>query len=177
MELNDKQEKFCQLYFKTNNATQSYLAAGYKVSPKVAESAASRLLSNVKVQKRIQQLRARAAKRFEISMDKLIEANARLAFASLKNSVEIKDGRVKLKDDADLDQLDGLSFSESITDKGISKALSVKLPDRIKALQELAKLTGAYDSKSKSNDDDGTKKSNADTILDALARVIENRKD
>lgn len=54
--LTPKQEKFCVEYLVDLNATQAAIRAGY--SEKTAEATASRLLRNVKVQTRIQELRS-----------------------------------------------------------------------------------------------------------------------
>ena len=52
-----RQEKFCLEYAESGNARQAYLNAGYKPkSDKATDAAASRLLSNVKVQKRLAEL-------------------------------------------------------------------------------------------------------------------------
>lgn len=47
-EITEKQKKFCQEYLKDNNGKQAAIRTGY--SKKTAESQASRLLSNAKVQ-------------------------------------------------------------------------------------------------------------------------------
>jgi phage terminase small subunit len=62
--LNPKQEKFCQEYYKTSNATQSYISAGY--SEKGAEVSASQLLRNPKVIARLDELKKDAQKEFKI---------------------------------------------------------------------------------------------------------------
>lgn len=52
-----RQEKFCLEYAESGNARQAYIKAGYKPkSDKATDAAASRLLSNVKVQKRLAEL-------------------------------------------------------------------------------------------------------------------------
>ena len=57
VELNIKQEKFCQEYAKTGNATKSYILAGYQVkNDSSAAAAAQQLLRNIKVQARLQEL-------------------------------------------------------------------------------------------------------------------------
>ncbi len=63
---NQKWEKFCQLYARDGNATNSYCGAGYK--PRTAASAAScatKLLKNADVQARIEELVAEARARAE----------------------------------------------------------------------------------------------------------------
>lgn len=53
--LTDQQKKFADYYIETGNASESYQRAGYKAKGNVAESAASRLLRNVKVLTYIEQ--------------------------------------------------------------------------------------------------------------------------
>lgn len=65
---NPRWEKFCQLYAVSGNASAAYRGAGY--SPKsddVARKAASRLLTYVDIQTRIQELTAEAKKAAEAS--------------------------------------------------------------------------------------------------------------
>lgn len=55
--LSVKQEKFCLEYAKCGNARQAYLRAGYACKNENAiDAAASRLLSNVKIAERLQEL-------------------------------------------------------------------------------------------------------------------------
>ena len=52
------QENFCVEFVRCGNATEAYKRAGYKPrSDKVAGTAAARLLGNVGIQKRIEELR------------------------------------------------------------------------------------------------------------------------
>ena len=51
-----KQEKFCNEYVKTGNATQSYINAGYKSNENVARVEASKLLAKPNIQARVQEL-------------------------------------------------------------------------------------------------------------------------
>ncbi len=63
---NPKWEKFCQLYARDGNATNSYCGAGYK--PRTAASAAScatKLLKIAEIQERIAELVAEARARAE----------------------------------------------------------------------------------------------------------------
>lgn len=65
--LTPKQEAFCLEYLVDLNGTQAAIRAGY--SKKTAEAAGSRLLRNVKVTARIQQLRNEQQKRVEVTAD------------------------------------------------------------------------------------------------------------
>lgn len=68
--LTAKQDRFCEEYIIDLNATQAAIRAGY--SKKTAFAQASRLLSNVKVQSRIQELRKEASERSKVSIDELV---------------------------------------------------------------------------------------------------------
>lgn len=62
--LSPKQEKFCQEYINTGNATQSYINAGY--SKTGAEAGSSRLLINVNIKTRLEELKKEAQKEFKV---------------------------------------------------------------------------------------------------------------
>ena len=68
---NDRQEKFCQEYIVDLNQTQAAIRAGY--SKKTADVQASRLLTNVKIQARIQELMQKREQRTEITADKVLQ--------------------------------------------------------------------------------------------------------
>lgn len=67
MSLTPKQEQFCQEYIIDLNATQAATRAGY--SERTANEQGSRLLANVKVYARIQELMDARSERTEISAD------------------------------------------------------------------------------------------------------------
>ena len=180
MSLTINQEKFVQNYFKTGNATQSYLDAGYKVkNTKIAEAASSRLLSNVKVRDRLAQLQKVASEQFNLEAKDLIKRHLDIVDRDLNKSLRIENGRLKLieGENIDINSLSGVSISNSESsssgDKSdsisISHSWSIKVDsDKIKSLQELARLIGAYDSKG--TDDSADRESNAGSILDTLRK-------
>lgn len=69
--LTDKQETFCQEYLKDLNATQAAIRSGY--SAKTAQEQSSRLLSNVIVKARVDELLAKREKRTGITTDKVLK--------------------------------------------------------------------------------------------------------
>ena len=69
--LNPRQQRFCECFVAFGNATQAAKEAGY--SDRTAYAQASRLLRNVKVDTRIRELQAAAAKRSEITADRVLE--------------------------------------------------------------------------------------------------------
>lgn len=72
--LTPKQEKFCQLYVETGNASEayrgSYDAGGMK--PDSVNRKAKELLDNVKIAARLNQIRERHVKRHEVTVDSLV---------------------------------------------------------------------------------------------------------
>ncbi|MCK9327404.1 MAG: terminase small subunit [Bacteroidales bacterium] len=67
---NDRQERFCQEYIIDLKGTQAAIRAGY--SPKTANEQASRLLANVNVQARYQELIEKRSERTEIKADDVL---------------------------------------------------------------------------------------------------------
>lgn len=179
MKLTPNQEKFCQLYQKRGNATRCYLDAGYKCSEKVAEGSASRLLGNAKISARIEQLRKNTLKKHEKEVLNLVQKNLDILSVDLNDSLEVKSGLLELKDGIDINSLDGVtiskSYSQSETGSSQSGSFSIKLSQKIKALQELAKLTGAYADGSGSGDNTKDRKSNSESILGSLNRFIKKK--
>jgi len=91
--LSPKQEKFCQEYINTGNATQSYINAGY--SKTGADAGASRLLGNVSIKDRLEELKAEAQKEFKVDRKflfdgymELIEKHKELTPAVAKGSYD-----------------------------------------------------------------------------------------
>lgn len=62
---NPKHEAFAQALAKGASATDAYVQAGYKVNPKTAAEAGSRLSRNVKVEARVTELQTKAAEKAE----------------------------------------------------------------------------------------------------------------
>lgn len=58
---NARHEKFAQNVAKGKSATEAYKLAGFNARAKSAEAAASRLLGNVKVHARVEELKAAGA--------------------------------------------------------------------------------------------------------------------
>lgn len=77
--LTPQQERFVSEYLIDLNATAAYKRAGYKADGNAAESAASRLLSNVKVQHAINAAKTERAQRTRIDGDQVLANIARLA--------------------------------------------------------------------------------------------------
>lgn len=159
-ELTDKQRLFCMFYIKSFNATKAYQKA-YGVSYESAMTAGSRLLKNVKVKEEIRNLKQGRMNRELLDEHDIFQKYMDIAFAditdflefgqedvqvmSMYGPVEVKDpetgekrplmkkvNTVHFKDSA---EVDGTLISEVKQGKD---GASIKLPDRMKALEWLA---------------------------------------
>lgn len=76
-----KQERFCEEYLIDLNATQAAIRAGY--SKKTAKEQASRLLTNVNVQEKLQEGRAKLTKASEITAEMMLQRCGEIAFSNI----------------------------------------------------------------------------------------------
>ena len=75
MKLTAKQEAFCLAYIETNNASESYRQAyrSSKMKPESVNESASRLMADVKITARLEQLRAPVRDRAQITLESHLE--------------------------------------------------------------------------------------------------------
>jgi phage terminase small subunit len=88
--LTERQKAFVLEYLIDLNATAAYKRAGYDASGNAAESAASRLLRNVKVQAAIQSAMAERAKRTQITADEVVLRWLSIADADPSELIELR---------------------------------------------------------------------------------------
>lgn len=126
--LSGKQEKFCQLYAATGNATQSYIDAGYSVkSQNAAGVQACKLINkNNNVKQRLAELSEKAETEAIASIREMQETLTKIIREELDEEQLIVEGR-------------GMGFSETV-----SKRKQAALKDRLKALELLGKMKGAF---------------------------------
>lgn len=146
---NEQNERFCQEYIIDLNGTKAAERAKY--SKKTAAQQASRLLSNVKIQKRIAELKAIRSERTVITQDMVLKELKILAQSDFRDYGEIvKDfaspnGRLKLKAFKEMkgDATRAIkSISEHITKDGIQ--LKFKLHGKERPLELLGKHLGMF---------------------------------
>lgn len=126
--LTPKQEKFCQLYAATGNATQSFRDAGYSVKSQNAAGvrAHSLLKNNSNVQERLRTL---------------AEETKTEAIANIR---EMQSVLTKIiREELDEEKLMSEGYGEGIT-RIISKRQKAALKDRLKAIELLGKMQGAF---------------------------------
>lgn len=123
-----KQEKFCQLYAATGNATQSFKDAGYKwTSENAARVLASNLVNkNINVQERLRELSDKAETEAIANIQEMQETLTKIIREELSEEVLMTEGCGE-----------GLS-------QIVSKRKLAALKDRLKAIELLAKMQGGF---------------------------------
>jgi len=151
--LNDQQKLFCQKYVELSfNGTNAAIAAGY--SKKTAESQASTLLRNPKVQKELARLTAKIANKFEVTTERVILELARIAFCDIG---ELFDEEDQLRAIRQLPEdlrasISGVEFKRLFSGQGKSRKhtgnlAKVKKSDKVKALELLGRHLALFQDK------------------------------
>lgn len=123
--LTERQERFCQEYAKSGNATQSAIHAGY--SERSAKQVGSRLMTNADVQDRIRELQG------EIKNEKIAEA---------REIQEVLTSIIRGESEEEVIVVENCGDGCS---EAIKKKKKPSHSDKIKASQLLAKMQGVLD--------------------------------
>lgn len=164
-ELTEKQRLFCIYYMKSFNATMAAIKAGY--SSDTAHVQGSRLLRNVKVADEIRSLKEQMQQGIFIDAMDVLNKYIKIAFAditdyatfgkkeiqviSMNGPVENEDGEpvmqeINYVDFNDSSMVDGTIITEVKQGKD---GISVKLADKMKALEMLSKYFDLFPDKFK----------------------------
>jgi phage terminase small subunit len=141
--LSAKQQCFVDEYLVDLNATQAAIRAGY--SERSAAVTSSRLLANAKIQAAIQERQSKRAKRLDISVDRIEQELARIAFFDVGKAVKWGPHGVTLVDSEELTDDDRAAIaevSETTTEHGGSQ--KIKFHSKIDALELLGKRHGMF---------------------------------
>lgn len=121
-----RQERFCQEFAKTGNATLSAISAGY--SEKTANEQGSRLLANASIQQRIRELQG------EIKNQNIMDA---------REMQEMLTSIIRQESQEEVIVVEGCGDGVS---EAVTKTKTPSQSDRIKAIQLLARMQGVLDS-------------------------------
>lgn len=121
-----RQERFCQEFAKTGNATLSAINAGY--SEKTAKQIGQRLLTNVDLQTRVKELQGEIKNQNIMDAREMQEHLTSIIRQESQEEVIVVEGC-------------GDGVSEAVT-----KTKTPSQSDRIKAIQLLARMQGVLDS-------------------------------
>lgn len=156
MKLTIKQEKFCNYYVETGNASEAYRRAYScgKMTDKQVWEEASKLLNSPKVAQRVKELQNELKLSSDISKERLLSELNNIAFSSIAHLhntwIERKD--FDLISDAEKSTIK--SISTKILKKNIGtnedpeivdvEYVKVELYDKLKAIERICKMLG-YD--------------------------------
>lgn len=146
-ELTLKQQRFAAEYCVDCNATAAYIRAGYNARGNSAEAAASRLLSNVKVQEAIELKQKEVAKRCEVIAENIVRETAAVAFSDIRRLFK-SDGSPKSIheiDDTTAAAISSIEFGQMITDgKVTGRTCRIKFWDKNSAQERLFRHMGLF---------------------------------
>lgn len=138
-DLTEKQKRFCREYLRDLNASKAAIRSGY--SKKTAGVQGHELLQNPEIQKRITRAIEARATRTDISIDKVVQELARVAFSDIQDFVNWNKEGVAIRDSKELNEDQSRAVSEIA--EGIDgknrRRVKVKLHDKVKALELLGK--------------------------------------
>lgn len=132
--MNNRRQRFIDEYMIDFNATRAAIAAGY--ATKTATDQASKLLSTPEVRDEVNRRKAEACEGLRISAERVLWETAALGFSNIFNYVEVADGELRLKEMPT--EMQGAVSGIKVTKNGVE----IKLHDKLKALEFLAKYTG-----------------------------------
>jgi len=143
-----QREEFCQQFLIDNNGTKAAMRAKY--SKKTAAQQASRLLSSVKIQDRIAELKQELQKSTRISAERVVEEFARLALADPADAFDDNSNLLDIKA-MPRDLRAAISSIEIVAEtsgRGENKTTEyvkkIRFWDKNKALENLGKHLGLY---------------------------------
>ena len=150
IKLTPKQERFCQVYIETGNASEAYRQAynASRTKPEVVAVKASQMLANGKVAVRIDALRAELKQRHVVTIDRVLEEYAKLAFFDARKLFDDNGAVLPVSqwpDDAAA-AIGGLDVSEIGLGDGdaLGMVKKLKLIDKRGALDSLARHLGMF---------------------------------
>lgn len=159
--MTDKQKRFVEEYLIDLNATKAAIRAGY--SKESARQIGADNMSKTYIQEAIAEAMKRRSERTEVTQDMIVAQLAKIAFVDMKDVVtweereEVvgvdKEGNVHKKNRLRIsvkesDEVDGTvlqEISETVGKAGVTH--SIKLNDRMKALEMLGRHLGMFKDK------------------------------
>jgi phage terminase small subunit len=127
--LNERQQRWCEIYVKSFNAELAAIKSGYAKS--TAHLVGKRMRKREDVRSYLAWLKLRATETLDISPMDILEQYAKIGFADITDYVSLKNGRLTL---ADSDQIDGQVVKSYKTGP---QGTTIELYDKLSALRHL----------------------------------------
>lgn len=131
-DLSERWKLFIMYYLQCYSPTTAALKAGYSKSG--AGAAGLSLLKDERIKVVLNQIKAVINKSLYLEAHDVLSEYVKIAFADMTDFVEVKEGRISIKD---TDKVDGTLISEI---KQGRDGITVKLHDKMKALDKIDKL-------------------------------------
>ena len=128
--LSEREELFCYHFFRTKNATQAALRAGY--GSHYSYNAAYHILQKDNVREFMKELQTHACEELFVSTIDILRMWAKIAFADMTDYVSVSGAGVTLRNSS---SVDGQVITEI---KEGRDGVTVKLADKMKALDRLS---------------------------------------
>jgi phage terminase small subunit len=177
--LTQKQRVFCHEYVKSSNATQSAILAGYTKTNASAVSCA--LLKKPHIQDYLSQLTGEKLQQVNIETEDVLKELGTLAFSNMKNLARWNDPEgvvVHSSDDIPDEIAKCISSVEDVLDKEGRKAgVRIKLHDKIKPLEILAKYVNILVQPASGKKDDPVHTRDLGAILEKAWEEVEQEKE
>lgn len=164
--LTPKQEKFCQEYLKSGNATQAYKKS-YSTensTDKSINEQASILMSDRKISERIKHLASKLEQKNAITVARIADEYRKLAFLDIRRAFTENGDLIGIQDldDDTAAAIAGIDFEEVFEGRGddrshVGRIHKIKLADKIRALDALAKWKSMFIEKIELTGDLGSK--------------------
>jgi phage terminase small subunit len=162
--LSARQAEFCIQYLVDLNGKQAAIRSGY--SEATAESQASRLLTSVKVQKRLTQLQTKARELTDISKNEVLTVLGSIIRSDVTDL--FLDGKIKPFNQLTPQQRKAVE-SIKITNSGIE----IKLSSKLGAIEKINRMLG-YDAPTDLTILEKLDESSIDAIINRLIQKNEN---
>lgn len=176
--LTDKQMMFCHEYGKDMNATQAAIRAGY--SKRTAAAMGQKLLNLPHVKNYLSKLTNCRFENVNIETEAVLKELGTLAFSSMKNLARWSDPEgvvVNSSDDIPDDIARCISSVEDVIDKDGNKCgVRIKLHDKIRPLEILAKYVNILVQPASGKKDDPVHTKDLGAILEKAWAEVEQEK-
>jgi len=153
-DLTDKQEAFCRSYMETNSATASYRKVYdcKNMKDNVIHVKAFELLNSGKVAVRLQILKDAAAKRNDITVDRVLKELALIGFSNMMDYISVQNGgafvdlsKLTREQAAAIGEVTSEVYMEGDGDEAKAvKRTKFKLVDKRAALVDMGKHLGMF---------------------------------
>lgn len=146
---NQRHELFAQYIAQGLGVEEAYMKAGYLPH----SSSASRLLADARIKNRVEELQKAGAERTEITVARVLEELAKVAFADMSQYGEWNGNRFILKDSKTLPPELTAVVSEV---KNTKEGIAFKLHDKLSALEKIGKHFAMFTDKTDHTSSDGS---------------------